>query len=112
MASTSLLQPIAKIQVPEDFRSAALLEGGTPVCFGVGIGPIYHITSIEDLESVPSGAVLVAPNPSPKLVTVLDRISALVTLVGGTASHLATLVRELSIPTIAGLRKAPVTYFL
>jgi pyruvate,water dikinase len=101
-----LLQPIAKIQVPEDFRSAALLEGGTPVCFGVGIGPIYHITSIEDLEAVPSGAVLVAPNPSPKLVTVLDRISALVTLVGGTASHLATLVRELSIPTIAGLPSA------
>ncbi|MBW2638542.1 MAG: hypothetical protein JRC86_13745, partial [Deltaproteobacteria bacterium] len=104
--SLRLLQPIAKIQVPEDFRSSVLLEGGTPVCFGVGIGPIYHITSIEDLEAVPSDAVLVAPNPSPKLITVLDRISALVTLVGGTASHLATLVRELSIPTIAGLPSA------
>jgi pyruvate,water dikinase len=101
-----LLQPMAKVQIPEKFRSAVLLEGGTPICYGVGAGPVFHLRSVSDLEEVPQGAVLIAPNPSPKLVTVMDRMSALVTLVGGVASHLATLARELSLPTIVGMPQA------
>ncbi len=101
-----VLKPKQEIRIPEGFAPVMLAKGGAPVCFGVGTGPIHHIASVEDMESVPRGAVLVTPNPSPKLVAVMDRISALVSLVGGTASHLATLARELSVPTVAGLSSA------
>jgi pyruvate,water dikinase len=101
-----VLKPKIHIRIPDGCTPTILAEGGTPVCFGIGIGPIHHISSVEDMESVPEGAVLITPNPSPKLVAVMDRINALVTLVGGTASHLATLARELSVPTIAGLSSA------
>jgi pyruvate,water dikinase len=101
-----VLKPKIEICFPDGFTPTILAEGGTPVCFGVGTGPIHHISSIEDIDSVPKGAILVTPNPSPKLVAVMDRINALVTLVGGAASHLATLARELSVPTIAGLSSA------
>jgi pyruvate,water dikinase len=44
-----------------------------------------------------------APRPFPGLVSVLAKISALVTEVGGLASHTATLAREYRVPTIMGL---------
>jgi pyruvate,water dikinase len=98
-----LTRPKSAIQVPKEFLSSPLLAGGTPICPGVGVGPIFHLTSVEDLGSVPQGAVLVTPNPSPKLVAVMAKISALVTMVGGSASHMATLAREMSLPTIVDL---------
>lgn len=95
-----------EFQVPPEFTSQILLSGGTPICAGVGAGPVFHLQSSADLDAVPRGAVLVAANPSPYLVAALPRVSALVTLVGGSASHLATLARELSVPTVAGMAQA------
>jgi pyruvate,water dikinase len=50
--------------------------------------------------------VLVAPNPFPGLITVMGKVRALVTEVGGVASHMATLAREYRIPTLAGVEHA------
>jgi pyruvate,water dikinase len=52
---------------------------------------------------VPAQSVLVAHHPFAGLVSVLGKISALVTEVGGLASHTATLAREYRVPTIMGL---------
>lgn len=101
-----IVEPRAQIPAPEEMRAKVLLEGGVTICPGAGAGPVFHISSLSDLERVPLGAVLVAPNPTPSLVTVMHKIKALITLVGGAASHLATLAREMSLPTIAGLPKA------
>ncbi len=79
---------------------------GTTVCPGAGCGPIAHATSTQDLPSVPEGAILVAPNPFPGLITVMGKVNALVTEVGGVASHMATLAREYRIPTLVGVRRA------
>ncbi|GAB4348788.1 MAG: PEP/pyruvate-binding domain-containing protein [Candidatus Abyssubacteria bacterium] len=101
-----LLEATSSIRIPDDARSLVLLDGGTPICSGLGMGPVFHLSSISDMDQTPDGAVLISSNPSPKLVSVMHRIGALVTLVGGTASHLATLARELSVPTIAGMPEA------
>lgn len=93
-------------RIPEEARSMVLLEGGTPICAGLGAGPVFHLDSAGELATVPRGTVLVVPHPSPRLVAVMDRVSALITLVGGSASHLATLARELSLPTIANVPDA------
>ena len=99
-------KPRPVIPVPEEMRAKILLDSGVTICPGAGAGPVFHISSLSDLDKVPSGVVLVAPNPSPALVTVMHKIVALITLVGGSASHMATLAREYSLPTIAGIPKA------
>ncbi len=83
-----------------------LLAGGSTACPGAGAGPVFHARSPDDLGSVPAGAVLVAPDPVPGLVTVMGKVSAIVTCVGGVASHMATLAREYRVPTLVGLQDA------
>jgi pyruvate,water dikinase len=100
------IRPHVGIRVPDGLTPQILLEGGTPICCGGGAGRVHHLTALAALDAVPSGAVLVAEHPSPSLVSVLPRISALVTVIGGTASHLATLAREVGVPTVVGLPEA------
>jgi pyruvate,water dikinase len=83
-----------------------ILSGGIPVSPGAGGGPVYHAVSTQDLSGVPEGAVLVAPSPFPGLITVMDRVRALVTEVGAAASHMATIAREYRIPMLAGVKGA------
>jgi pyruvate,water dikinase len=83
-----------------------LAEKGTPICPGAGGGPVFHLRGLADLGRVPEGVVLVAHNPSPKLIAVMDKVSALVTEVGGAASHMATLAREAGLPSVAGVSEA------
>ena len=63
----------------------------TSITPGAGFGPVHHAASSDDLPGVPHDCVLMAPRPFPGLVSVLTKISALVTEIGGLASHTATL---------------------
>jgi pyruvate,water dikinase len=100
------IRPCIGVRIPEGVTPKVLLEGGTPICCGGGTGRVHHLTALAALDAVPSGAVLVAEHPSPSLVSVLPRIKALVTVIGGTASHLATLAREVGVPTLVGMADA------
>jgi pyruvate,water dikinase len=84
----------------------AVLRGGATGCPGAGCGTVFHAASPKDLPDVPDGCVLVAPHPFPGLIAVLERAAALVTEVGGVASHMATVAREYGIPTIMGMQGA------
>jgi pyruvate,water dikinase len=84
----------------------ALAAGGSTACPGAGAGPVFHVRTAQDLAAVPAGAVVVARDPIPGLVTVMGTASAIVTSVGGVASHMATLSREYRVPTLVGLESA------
>jgi pyruvate,water dikinase len=83
-----------------------LLKGGATACPGGGAGKVVHVASRRDLASVPDGAVLVAPTPFPGLITAMGRARAIVTEVGGVASHMATLAREYRVPALVGVAHA------
>lgn len=83
-----------------------LLKGGERACPGIGAGPAVHMDSDDDLESFPSGAVLVARRSSPRFVRLMSRTSAIITDVGSTTGHLASLAREFRIPTILNIGTA------
>jgi pyruvate,water dikinase len=83
-----------------------LRSKGTTVCCGAGAGPVSRVAGAGDLGGVPDGAVVVSPRPFPALVTVMGKVSAIVTEVGGVASHMATLAREYRVPTLAGIERA------
>jgi pyruvate,water dikinase len=83
-----------------------LVSGGVTICPGAGAGPVFRGLSVHDLTDVPRGAILVAPNPLPGIVTVMDRVNAIVTCTGNVASHMANLAREYRVPTLGGIAEA------
>jgi pyruvate,water dikinase len=96
----------APARLPDFSNFEVLRSGGTTVCPGAGCGPVFHASTTQDLPRVPTGAVLIARNPFPGLVTAMGKIRALITEVGGLASHMATLAREYRIPTLVGVERA------
>ena len=99
-----VIQTKADVDEPDVRWFKVLASGGTTVCPGAGSGPIYQVDSPDGLPGVPEGVVLVYSNPCPGLVTVMGKVKALVTEVGSTASHMATLAREYNVPTLVGLQ--------
>lgn len=83
-----------------------LLEGGYTARPGAGAGPAHVVITEEDLIGFPDGGVLVARNASPTLAAALPRAAAVVTDVGGVAGHMASLAREMGVPTLVGMGRA------
>ena len=83
-----------------------LLSGGNRACGGIAAGEVYKVEGPKDLENLPKGAIVVAKMPSPDLVKVVGKISAVITDVGSTAGHFASVAREFGIPTLVNTSHA------
>jgi len=82
-----------------------LAEGGFTICPGAGGGPVYRISSVNDLQNVPAGVVLITPHSFPGIVTVMGKVNGLIAETGGMASHMATIAREYGIPAVGNLKE-------
>jgi pyruvate,water dikinase len=71
---------------------------------GGASGRVHVVT--DEAEEVPLGCVLVARRPALDFTVHLDRIRAMVCEVGSATSHLATVLREASLPALFGARGA------
>jgi len=78
-----------------------MLTGGETVQMGIAAGPVVHVSESE-LDRFPYGAVAVARQASPRFSAIMRRASAIVTEIGASIGHLATIARELRIPAIFG----------
>jgi pyruvate,water dikinase len=89
-----------------DLRAAVeghevLLSGrGTVTSRGIAHGHILLVDGTERLEEIPQGSVLVARLSAPHLAELVPRASAVITDIGSPTGHLATITRELRIPSI------------
>ncbi|MFV0436452.1 MAG: PEP-utilizing enzyme [Desulfopila sp.] len=90
----------------EPLEPTMLCQGGQTGQSGIGAGPVVHVDAGMAPERFPSGAVAVARGASPDLTPLLQRAAALVTEFGSSAGHLATVARELRLPSIFGLPSA------
>jgi pyruvate,water dikinase len=84
----------------------SIFAGGVTICPGAGSGEVFRASSINELSTIPEGAVLVTPSAFPGIVTVMNKVSAIVTCIGNVASHMATLAREYKVPTVGGIANA------
>ena len=106
---------------PETVRSAdsgrhleryRLKEQGTVVAEGrsignrIGHGPARVLRSVEEMDRVAEGDVLVADMTDPDWEPIMKRASAIVTNRGGRTCHAAIIARELGIPAIVGTGNA------
>jgi pyruvate,water dikinase len=88
----------------EDDEDAPLviLDSGVSASPGAAAGRIFLVESDEDMLSFPDGAVLLTRTGRPQLSALLPRAAALVAEFGSTASHLANVAREFSVPALIG----------
>jgi pyruvate,water dikinase len=81
-------------------QAPPLLHYGIRAVGGAAAGRVHHFLYDEDVSAIPPGAVVVARQPSARLVLVMDRISAIITEVGSPTDHMTILAREFRIPTL------------
>jgi pyruvate, water dikinase len=81
-------------------------DQGLVVQRGIGAGKVYVVRKPVDIMSLPKGAVLVATNDSSLFAASMPFVSAIITETGSQTSHMATICRELRIPTIVNLPNA------
>ncbi len=92
------------LELKQEMKNATILgEGGQVVQSGVAAGTVFHVTQDTNLNDFPIGGVAVAPIATPQLTPILHRASAVLTEHGNPIGHLATVAREISLPTVFGL---------
>ncbi len=82
-------------------RSAVLAEGRA-IGQKIGTGPVRVVDSIQQMDEVQAGDVLVTDMTDPNWEPVMKRASAIVTNRGGRTCHAAIIARELGIPAVVG----------
>ena len=73
---------------------------GTIVQNGIASGRVFMVQADNDLKDFPNGAVLVAKETSPRFAKVARKANAIITDIGTSTGHMATISREFRIPTI------------
>ncbi|MFH1276641.1 MAG: PEP-utilizing enzyme [Candidatus Woesearchaeota archaeon] len=79
---------------------------GSSACKGYVQGLARIIISVEDLDSLKKGDILITSMTTTNFVPFLSKVSAIVTDEGGITCHAAIISRELNIPCIIGTRFA------
>ncbi len=79
---------------------------GTIACRGIGAGPVVLVSEDFQPENIPQGAILVARASSPRLSAAVLKAAAVITDLGTSAGHLATIAREFRVPMIVDTREA------
>ena len=79
-----------------------VLVEGRSIGHKIGSGPVKVITSINEMDRVQAGDVLVTDMTDPDWEPVMKRAAAIVTDRGGRTCHAAIIARELGIPAVVG----------
>jgi pyruvate,water dikinase len=78
------------------------LVSGLGASPGVASGPVRVVNSLDHLDQVEAGDVIVTEMTMPDMVPAMKRAAAIVTDEGGMTSHAAIVSRELGVPAIVG----------
>ncbi len=86
-------------------KGKVLIEGRA-IGQKIGAGRVRFLKSIDQMERVQTGDVLVTDMTDPDWEPVMKRASAIVTNRGGRTCHAAIIARELGIPAVVGTSNA------
>ena len=67
---------------------------------GIAAGKVYHVKEDDDPLSFPAGCIAVTKHSSPHLSGIIRRARAIITDVGSSTGHMATVAREFGVPLI------------
>ena len=83
-----------------------LLSEGRSIGAKIGAGTAKVIASLDDMDQVQPGDVLVTDMTDPDWEPIMKRASAIVTNRGGRTCHAAIIARELGVPAVVGCMDA------
>jgi pyruvate,water dikinase len=86
--------------------SGQILVQGLGASPGVASGIVRIVHSMDDLDKVKDGDVLVTEMTNPDMVVTMQKASAIVTDEGGITAHAAIVSREMGIPAVVGTGNA------
>ena len=87
----------AAASVPEPDKPF-LLRDGLCASQGIAAGKVQFVDEQTELSSVSDHAIVVAKTAAPRYAEIMGRISGLITEVGSTTCHLASVAREFGVP--------------
>ncbi len=100
-------RPITTIykEADKEIEGNVLLQGlaASP---GIASGVVKVVHSLEELEKVKEGDVLVTEMTNPDMVVSMQKAAAIITDEGGITSHAAIISREMGIPAVVGTGEA------
>ena len=79
-----------------------VLTEGLAASPGIASGIVKIINSMDDLDKIKDGDVLVTTMTNPDMVVTMQRAAAIVTSEGGVTAHAAIVSREMGIPAVVG----------
>ena len=82
--------------------SADVLVEGRSIGARIGSGIARIITSLNDMDKIAAGDVLITDMTDPDWEPIMKRASAIVTNRGGRTCHAAIIARELGVPAVVG----------
>ena len=91
------------------------ITGGYPVIFagqgiivqnGIATGRVFVVNQDSDLEQFPNGSILVSKQTSPRFAKVAHKAVGIITDVGSSTGHMATIAREFRIPAVVDTQVA------
>ncbi len=86
--------------------TGSILLSGLGASPGIAFGTVRIVNSLEDLNNVKTGDVLVTTMTNPDMVVSMQKAAAIITDEGGITSHAAIVSREMGIPCVVGTRSA------
>ncbi len=86
--------------------SGKVLLTGLGASPGVGTGKVKIVRSMDDLEKVQKGDILVTEMTNPDMVVSMQKADGIITDEGGATSHAAIVSREMGIPCVVGTKIA------
>lgn len=87
-------------------ETGTVLVEGRSIGHRIGKGKVRIVNSIDQMDQVQDGDVLVADMTDPDWEPVMKRASAIVTNRGGRTCHAAIIARELGVPAVVGCEDA------
>ncbi|MDR0339567.1 MAG: phosphoenolpyruvate synthase [Desulfovibrio sp.] len=96
-------QETSETAAPLPEGAQLLFEGGVSAGSGVGCGEVFIVRRDADMLRFPKGAVLVVEQAHARWAPILNRAAAVLSELGGTAGHLASVAREYGVPALFGL---------
>ncbi len=86
--------------------TADVVLSGLGASPGRASGAVKIVTSVDELDIVEEGDIIVASMTTPDMVPAMKRASGIVTDEGGMTSHAAIVSRELGVPAVVGAESA------
>ncbi len=73
---------------------------------GIATGPVFVAREGMEADAFPVGAILVARHSSPSFAPLLRRAAGVITDIGSTVGHMATIAREFRVPALLNVGEA------